>query len=385
MKALVQYFLALLLFAPGLVIADEAGVQEKQLKELKLRMKAVEKRLLSSQKNKSQQEVALRKIEKNLGLAAVSLRKVSKNLAATQSGINGLQQKQLLLIAAISEQKSLLAEQLRSAFLMGRQQQVKLVLNQEQPERLARVMKYHEYFNQARIDNVAELEAKIAELKNVEVSLKAEQFVLQDLVNKRQAERNKLKTAKARREKVLIEVRAKIKSTGNELQVLKENEKRLGNLLRSIRQAINDIPIQGQQTKPFSKLKGQLAWPLKGSLKKRFGNAKKSGRWDGVLIAAKEGQAVRSISHGRVVYADWLRGYGLLIIIDHGEGYMSLYAFNQGLYREVGDWVDNGEQIASSGLSGGQQSAGLYFSIRKNGKPINPIHWCRGVKRGRVG
>ena len=128
-----------------------------------------------------------------------------------------------------------------------------------------------------------------------------------------------------------------------------------------------------------------MPWEIKGSLRNKFGSARQSGRYDGGGIGASEGTSIRSISHGRVVYADWLRGYGLLIIVDHGSNYLSLYAFNEGLYKDVGDWVDAGDIIGTVGVSGGQRKAGLYFSIRKNGKPVDPIHWCRATKKGRVG
>jgi septal ring factor EnvC (AmiA/AmiB activator) len=379
-------FLAIMLL-PMLVYADVKQETEKakQLKLLQQRMALVEKKIKHGQQTKSKEESALRTVEKKLGASAKAIRSLSTRLKRTEQEVTKLQQQQHQLRSDIGKQKELLAEQLRSAYAMGRQQQVKMLLNQQQPERMSRVMQYYDYFNQARIDKVEFIENKVKELDKVEIKLEEENKQLQALVNKKQLENEKLANAKAQRKKVLANIKKEIKSAGSELQQLKENEKRLTALLSSIRQAINDIPILSQENKPFPKLKGKLPWPTKGTLRKSFGSAKSSGRWDGVLIGAREGQPIRSISHGRVVYADWLRGYGLLIIVDHGEGYMSLYAFNQGLYREVGDWVNAGETIASTGLSGGQQSAGLYFSIRKNGKPVNPTRWCRAVKRGRVG
>lgn len=383
----IWFFLAILLLLPVLTQAaiKQESEKTKQLKLLQQRMAIVEKNLKYSQHAKSKQESGLRKVEKKLGVSTKAIRVLSTKLKQTKKKITGLKKKQQQLRSEIAKHKALLAEQLRSAYVMGRQQQVKMLLNQQQPERMSRVMKYYDYFNQARIDKVQLIEAKVTELDTVETKLVKQNQQLQSLVSNKQLEKDKLVSAKAQRKKILAQVRKEIKSAGTELQRLKENEARLTALLSSIRQAINDIPILSQQNKPFPKLKGKLPWPTKGTLRKRFGSSKNTGRWDGVLIAAREGQAIRSISHGRVVYSDWLRGYGLLMIIDHGEGYMSLYAFNEGLYREVGDWVKAGETIASTGLSGGQQKAGLYFSIRKNGKPVNPIHWCRAVKKGRVG
>ncbi|MCK5122394.1 MAG: peptidoglycan DD-metalloendopeptidase family protein, partial [Methylococcales bacterium] len=145
------------------------------------------------------------------------------------------------------------------------------------------------------------------------------------------------------------------------------------------------FPLEEGSVKEFAKLKVKLPWPVKGRLVKKFGAHRSGSRWDGVLIQAKEGANIKVVTRGRVVYADWLRGYGLLTIIDHGKGYMTLYAFNQSLYKSVGDWVDAGAVIATVGQSGGQSSAGLYFGVRRKGKPVDPVKWCRKVRRGKVG
>ena len=136
---------------------------------------------------------------------------------------------------------------------------------------------------------------------------------------------------------------------------------------------------------PFHKLKGKLPWPIQGKLLKAFGSKRSDTRWDGVLISAREGTDIRAVTDGRVVFADWLRGYGLLVIIDHGKGYMTLYAFNQSLYKKVGDRVKAGTVIASVGKSGGRSESGLYFGVRRRGKPVNPAHWCRKIQNGYVG
>jgi septal ring factor EnvC (AmiA/AmiB activator) len=139
------------------------------------------------------------------------------------------------------------------------------------------------------------------------------------------------------------------------------------------------LSSDGAEHQPFAKLRGRLNWPSRGKLITRYGSARKVGKlkWQGVNISAPEGTEVRAISHGRVAFSDWLRGFGLLTIIDHGDGYMSLYGGNQSLFKEVGDWVEAGEAIASVGNSGGRQDSALYFEIRHNGKPSNPLKWCR--------
>ncbi|PCH85284.1 MAG: peptidase M23 [Piscirickettsiaceae bacterium] len=372
---------------PPLVLSvpNQEAAKAQQLAQLRQKMLVVEQTIKASQWTLSKEEKELRKVEKALGKSTAILRKLNTKLSNIKKKIAGLHRQQTELSTKVSQQKQILADQLRSAYVMGKQQKIKLLLNQEQPDRLSRVMQYYDYFNRARVENVRELNGAIVELNSVKEALAQEKLLLSPVVGARKFEQGKLITAKKQRKTVLAGLQRSIKASGSELKLLQENEKRLAGLLSSIRQAIETIPIAEGNNKAFKSLKGKLRWPLKGALHKRFGTARKSGRFDGVLIAAREGATIRSISHGRVVYADWLRGYGLLLIIDHGENYLSLYAFNESLYKEVGDWVVEGEAVSTVGISGGQQKAGLYFSIRKNGKPVNPIHWCRAVKRGRVG
>ena len=369
----------------AVLLASPESEKKKQLALLRERMQSVEQHIASTQQSKTKEEKELKQLEKKLNESSKKLRYLNGQLSQTKHKVKQLHAQQEILKQNVLTQKEQLAEQLKSAYLMGKQRRVKMLLNQEQPDRMSRVMTYYDYFNQARMDNVKALEGDLQQLVTVKKQLEKENRQLASFVLAKQAQQEQLNASKKQRQTVLAELSKKIKSASSELNELKENEKRLTNLLSNIRQAINDIPIPEKHNKPFKNMKGKLAWPIKGQIRKRFGSARNSGRYDGVVIAASEGSAIRSISHGRVVYADWLRGYGLLIIVDHGLNYMSLYAFNEGLYKEVGDWVETGEVIATVGVSGGQQKAGLYFSIRKNGKPVNPVHWCRAVRNGRVG
>ncbi|MEW5007920.1 MAG: peptidoglycan DD-metalloendopeptidase family protein [Cycloclasticus sp.] len=381
--AITSLLVTLLLLAAADVFAETDP--NKQLRLLRERMQRVEAQLTLSQRAKTQEQKALRQLDKKLGVAAKQQWRLSQTLAKKNQRVKALKKQQTTLQQAISGQKDLLAEQLRSAHMMGKQQRIKMLLNQQQADRMSRVMQYYAYFNQARVDNVQLLDKDIQQLQELELQLQHEQTELTSLIVAKRKQSDSLAADKKKRKRLLFGLAKKIKSSAQTLVELKDNEKRLTRLLASIQQAINDIPVSRQQNKPFISRKGQLNWPVKGRLWKRFGSARKSGRYDGVVISASEGSSIRSISHGRVVYADWLRGYGLLIIVDHGADYLSLYAFNESLYKEVGDWVETGESIATVGLSGGQTKAGLYFSIRKKGKPVNPIHWCRTVRKGRVG
>jgi len=186
------------------------------------------------------------------------------------------------------------------------------------------------------------------------------------------------KTSRARA-LVVSRLNQEIHSKGEALVRLLEDERRLQQVVETIHEAMPEVLTDRGQRPVFGKLKGRLQWPTKGKVRALFGKPRQAGRvrWNGVLIQAREGKEVHSVSHGRVAYADWLRGYGLLLIVDHGDGYMSLYGHNQSLFKETGDWVEAGEVIGSVGKSGGFQQAELYFEIRHNGKPSNPVKWCK--------
>jgi septal ring factor EnvC (AmiA/AmiB activator) len=182
-----------------------------------------------------------------------------------------------------------------------------------------------------------------------------------------------------KRKTIISSLDKQLKKQGGNLSRLEDEAAQLQNLIKSIEKLFIDAPESEISRKSFAKLKGKLAWPLKGKLRKLFGRTKPQSdlRWQGVKIEAANGSHVMAVSHGRVAFADWLRGLGNLIIIDHGNSYLSLYGHNESLFKTAGDWVEAGEVISSVGSSGGEQKAGLYFEIRKKGKPQNPTRWCK--------
>ena len=187
---------------------------------------------------------------------------------------------------------------------------------------------------------------------------------------------------KQQKQLALDDIRRDIDSEGKQLSQLRKDERALKRILKSLTDLLSDIPGSLTNVKSFGQLKGQLPWPSGGKLTTRFGTARgDSGkRWSGVIIGTQRGDDVRAIARGRVAFSDWLRGYGLLLILDHGDGYMSLYGHNESVYRDTGEWVESGQVIASVGDSGGQHHTGLYFEIRRDGKPINPVKWCLNGK-----
>ena len=321
----------------------------------------------------------LRRVERRIGRTGRSIKKLRQQLVEQENKLSRLQQRRAELQNSIVEQRRHLAGQIRAAYAMGRQEYFKILLNQEDPSAVGRTLTYYDYLNKARSRRIENLNSTIDELEQVRHELNSETARLRELRKQREREMREMEASRKERKGVVGRLRSEISSKDQQLNGLIADESELKSLLKALTEALADIPDDPGDHKPFASLKGKLKWPTRGSRLVAYGASRKLGklRWQGVLIAGKEGQEVHAISHGRVAFADWLRGYGLLLIIDHGDGYMSLYGHNQSLYREVGDWVEKGDAIAAVGNSGGTDRSALYFEIRKDGKPTDPVRWCR--------
>ena len=255
---------------------------------------------------------------------------------------------------------------------------MKLLLNQENPERLGRTIAYYRYLSRARVKDILKVEELVAQLSQLKSQLQEEYAELKALEVDQLSQRKKLNDVRSERSTILAKLEQQIGSEQEELARLKGKAARLEKLLEDLENALADLPPEGTFNQPFSSMQGKLQLPVNGSISARFGQSKGTGIfWEGIFVDAQEGSIVQSIFPGRVAFADWLRGFGLLLILDHGDGYMSLYSHNQMLYKQVGEWVNAGETIAQVGSSGGLKKTGLYFEIRHNGEPHNPLIWCK--------
>ena len=375
-------------FMLGLVLATNSWgdtdttspEQEKarqELEQLKKDIQNLQKNLKSKRKQQSRAITNLRNSEKQIATATKILRSTNRQLIKKEQELRKLNRQQKNLEKNKQQQKSALAVQIKSAFVSGRQEYLKMLLNQEDPEALGRMLVYYDYMNKARTEKVAKLQQTLKDLENIDKAIQTEIRDLNILKKSKQEETERLKKLKVKRKKLVDALAQEIKSKTAQLGELETNAKELQDLIDSVREAIENIDF----TQPLNGLKGvrgRLRWPTKGKTARSYGSKLAEGlRSNGVLIAGQEGNAVNAVHHGRVVYADWLRGFGLLVIIDHGKGYMSLYGYNQALYKQVGDYVESGEAIATVGQSGGQQKPGLYFELRHQGKPFNPKRWFR--------
>lgn len=349
----------------------------QDLLRLQKDIKKLQSNLKAKQKQQSKAITQLRNSEKQIATATKILRSTKRQLRKKEQELKKLRRQQTNLEKNKREQKQALASQIKSAFISGRQEYLKLLLNQQDPEALGRILVYYDYMNKARSEKVAKLQKTLIDLENIDKTIQKEILQLNLLKKSNEEETARLETLKDRRKKLVASLTKEIETKSEELTELQVNASELQELIDSVQQAIDSIdfsqPLDGLKAQ-----KGKLNWPTNGRQVQGFGAKLAEGiNSNGIIISAKEGSPVSSVHYGRIVYADWLRGFGLLVIIDHGEGFMSLYGYNQALYKQVGDWVETGESIATVGQSGGQQRSGLYFELRHQGKPLNPKRWIR--------
>jgi septal ring factor EnvC (AmiA/AmiB activator) len=265
----------------------------------------------------------------------------------------------------------------RSAYEVGRTSRWQLILNQQHPQDLSRLLHYHDEIVSFRRKQFANYQQHLNELALIEKKIQAN---VEKLTTKRktlQRQHEQLIEQRQQRERTLAKIRSLMKNKDQELQRQKRHQKELEQVIAAASRISRDLALE-KNHRPFKASKGKLSWPVSGQIQNRFGSRRNGSlHWDGVLIKAREGTPVKAIHSGRVLFADWLPGQGLLIILDHGDQYMSLYAHNQVLLKEPGEWVNSGDTIARSGNTGGQAVAGLYFEIRHKGKPTNPSSWCK--------
>ena len=373
-------FLLLYICAAVTVTAEEAISQaelEEKMQALEYEINKFKEMLNKTSGEKSSLETNLEYNEKKINTLLKKIQNIETDLTKGEDRIGRLLDKEKELQRAKSEQQQDIANHVRAAHRIGKQGYLKVLLNQEDPNQISRMLTYYDYFNRARAEQVQTYNQTILQLRKVSELLDSEN---QTLVNNRldlQLERGELLLLQAKKREVLIALNKQILATGTEIEKLVADRQQLERLIQRIQAGISNLPAPADVV-PFASLKGQLLLPVAGQISHRYGNRRNAGRlhWSGVLINAAEGAPVYAVHYGRVVFSDWLRGFGLLMIINHGEGYMSLYGHNQVLYRETGDWVTAGDTIATVGDSGGQNKPGLYFEIRVAGKTADPQLWC---------
>lgn len=351
--------------------------KDQELRQVQNKIKSVANTLSQLEKQQSLATTELKRVEIRQGKISRAVQDLSEQEQQKQQRLDEIKQEIKLQNSWLLNQKSQLAGLVKSAYALGHQEQLKLLFNQQDASRTSRIMTYYQYFNQARLDKLARLNSSLQLLSALEKENQREKQQLTELIRHKKQQQSKLAQTKSERKKILAKINKDYRQNKTQLSRLKKNEKQLKGLITKLQQAIQDPLLTESASLPFHQLKGKLPWPVKGNLIRSFGSSRSGGKWNGVLIKAKEGKKIQAIAQGQVIFSDWFKGYGLLVIVKHDNKYMSLYAFNQSLYKNVGDWVDTGDILATVGNSGGRDKPGLYFEIRKKERPLNPKRWCK--------
>jgi septal ring factor EnvC (AmiA/AmiB activator) len=386
-KKLFFAFLLSLLFSEGraelLEKNSEIEIAQVKVDDAKQAMQRIELK-------KTDLQNRLAEVEKHYGETAAALKTLQLQIEQVRQNLGKNEQDRLAYQKEMDKHSKELATQIKTAYVMGRREKLRIILNQQDPVLSSRMMLYYNYINDARLKKLNEISAAVKYQGQLDQQKVTDTKLLEKSLEQKQTNQVVLDEVKRQRRVLLKQLMRDFSSRQQQLNDLKESENKLKGLITSLQDEKNTLrnnsvlltdevsksaPDVTQADSGFSLLQGQLPWPVNGTVHK-FGSARAKGIWDGVLINANEGSEVRAVAKGKVAYADPLQGYGSLVIIDHGQGYMTVHGFNQSLYKRVGDLVEAGDVIASVGKSGGRKQSGLYFAIRKQGMPIDPLSWC---------
>lgn len=333
--------------------------------------------LESSRTEQRKEQDRLRNLDLRIQQANGDLRQLQEQKTAQQQELETLLRQRSEYLAQLEQRMDQLAEQLRRSYRNSRQSRIQLVLNQDDPGRLGRLLAYYDYFARAQADRIALLRSALTTLEVMQQSIDRQLSQLERLRAEQQAALEGLGAQREQRQVLLAELASQIGSGASRLQELERNRQDLEALIERLTDVLADIPPDLGNRVGVEKQKGRLPMPVQGPVKHAYGQSRGGVlNWQGWLIGAKAGTEVAAIAYGRVAFADWLRGYGLLIIVDHGQGYMSLYGYNESLLHDAGAWVEPGDPISIVGTNPGNEQ-GLYFELRKGGKAIDPAGWLR--------
>jgi septal ring factor EnvC (AmiA/AmiB activator) len=355
--------------------AATPAAKEAELKKVRSRIDAIRRSIQAEAQRRDALAGQLKEAELKIQSARERLAEVRAQRVAAENRLAELKAEQRATSKRIDAERSALAAEMRVAYMNGRQEQLKLLLNQQDPAKLGRMIAYYGYFGRARAERITTISEHLAHLELLSEGIARETEKLRALEEDQARNVKELAGARDERARTLAQVKSKIKNRHDELAKLQREAQALEKLVEELRRAIEEFPELAEQ--PFQRVKGKLPWPVKGSVLARFGQLRAGGplKWQGMVIAAERGTQVRAPYYGRVVYADWLPGLGLLVVLDHGGGYMSLYGHNEQVYRRVGDRVTPGDVLAAVGDAAGTGRPGLYFEIRKGREALDPEPW----------
>ncbi|MCE9633439.1 MAG: peptidoglycan DD-metalloendopeptidase family protein [Methylophilales bacterium] len=385
-----------------------AAPSKESLQELQEKIQNLKQELGRNEGAHHEAADALKQSEQEISETNRKLNELRQQQKANAATLGQLGQQQSHLQTTIQQQQQLLSTQFYRQYLNGQQGYLRILLEQQDPNVVERNLQYFRYVAQARSKLITSLRHNLGQV--TELNTKTEATLNKVALLKNEQEKNKqdLKKQQAEHKAVMSSLALQIQAQRGEITKLQRDEKRITELLQRLARIAAATPKKKTTKKSLTKdtsdskteskgearnevvpeplddngvfaaLRGKLRLPTKGELTNKFGAARPDSgiSWKGIFIRANEGNEVRSIANGRVVFADWLRGFGNLLIVDHGEGYMSLYGNNQALFKKVGDEVQAGDHVAAIGNSGGNPESGLYFELRHKSKPLDPLSWC---------
>lgn len=398
----------------GPAVADERAEARQQIEAARKDVAELQKLLKQIEQEKSAVHKQLQTTESEMGELEKQVDSLQQEIDRSEAELERLDEERTTLEGARIEQQRLIGIQARAAYQSGRQEYLKLLLNQQNPEKFSRTLTYYDYLNEARFEQVERFNETLRQLANVESDIAAQQASLAEKQDGLKQRRAQLAEVRKERQQTLARLDKDLSSRDRKLKARQQEQAQFERVLKTIEETLARQAREAEQRRerelalareeqsrraasgqtsgplvssagssfggPFANAKGKLPWPVDGRLVASYGTPRGGDartKWDGVLIGADIGTQVRAVHGGRVVFADWLRGAGLLVILDHGNGYLSLYGHNQSLLRDAGEVVKAGDPIATVGNSGGQEAAALYFAIRQQGRPSDPALWCR--------
>jgi septal ring factor EnvC (AmiA/AmiB activator) len=359
--------------------ASEKTQKQGELKALHAKIESMKLAIDVKENSKSQYTRQLKNIERDVGIVSRKIRSSENKIKKKRVEMEKLKQSRAKHQKQLMQENKFLAQQVYAAFTLGQQEKLKLLFSPTNPGMLQRNLVYYQYFSEARVELIDTVEQNIVRMIETEAGINKIRLALESSHKLLKLQKAALDKDKSKRKQIISSIDQQLTKQGGDLSRLEGEASQLQKLISSIQEILIETPEPKLDRRAFAKLKGDLAWPVKGKVAKLFGKQKKPSnlQWQGIMIYAPAGNHVRAVSHGRVAFADWLRGFGYLIIIDHGNSYLSLYGHNESLFKSAGEWVESGDIIGSIGSSGGKQKPGLYFEIRKKGKPQNPTRWCK--------
>ncbi len=372
-KLILLVFLCLQ-FGNTVLAADQLKQKKSELSGLRVKIQDIQNYLSSAFDKRKKINASLKGEEIKISRLNARMKKIDTALKEQRKALAELNYKEKQSEELLTQQQTKLAKLMITSQHLQKDNHIKLLLNLEHPEKVERMLKYYQYINQAHIDDIKEISQQLELLTNQKKNIRNKEEILKKLQQKKIGEHEKLKNSLFIRKKLLSTLNSSIKTKDEQLSELRTNKLELEKIVHTLHRR-HTRSYSG--TTSLRKLKGQLAWPTRGRLTKHFGEriGQSELSFNGISISAPADQDIQSVHAGRVVFADWLKGFGLLTIIDHGQGFMSLYAHCNSLYKQRGDSVAAGDSIASVGNSGGFQKNSLYFELRHNGKPVNPEIW----------